>query len=1604
MFVNNVSISGASDGGPQVHHQYATFSVSYTKDKQAYFDVLRAILDSIPRLMPAGIPLPRLVEMLSRYTVHIDPDVIQAASQAMLRIAAQIDSQIVVTGYSRFVYRIEDRCFDILTSLANGPLTGGNYNGNKGVMKLYVDLLAVWINQVDLSPLKDLEMVSQDKASENLSIAQTNLLRLFSMVEETEANGLLFLCNQCSSVRRAAIQIIKISAQLESRLIALLENEEHQAQAMSLVSQLSGFFSKSQKYTRIYHLLESIGQDLIKFDKDSNMLLGSKLSIETRIRIQQHQRRGVGHVLVQIAESDHALDLVIWNICFPEVLRQCFELFPGTVALCRQNICMRIVQLHPFIMGSLETMKAGPSGTLSMAKSSNSSQKSATPEMVDQWKVYLIYACATATLSEDRSPTATWASSGRKGSALVDKIATPRDLFRMTLQFLTCEHRHIREGAIQGLGNVNKATYKILVSDIQSYVRIVLEDGKQRNNQKPYQNKRSKKHDRLRISLMYLLELTAGCLSENEYLEDKELMNMMMSYIKETKSFLSDAEVQLEWEYHKLRVYLCGTVEKLYENIMRLEEPTSVMSFETRLSLYKMFEEWCGYGIYANVTRTRDAAMMRDVLEQCKDSRERGSMTQIMEDERKSLETAALSAMAMLCRGPLYAFLGQKKARQAVIQFDMLNVLRWIDAVFESHDPRCHSIAKRALEAVLIYNQDQALLLDDIIEQCYAGNPKLEFTQGYFQALADIVCKIEDYPCHIHQIMSLALFKAGDSKKSIRKHAITLLRTMEERVFADSCAKEYEIGITSSLPAIYKYTQTLLSARLALDHPEQTYSMLSEISQRLEHITPNSQREVLAYMVPWLRKVDLSVGPQDTELSASAYMILSNLYYITIKFGDVYVKEIAALWSQLVDHGRNVRAIIMYLLDMGLEKRNPWFLIHAKRVFVCLGRTSAFSLIVEEVIAEITPRSMVPQLKEASNRHTHAFPLLFVADTEKVLPSYAKQPVFSRGQLAMVFLVDLAIEAGADLAPHLPLLLHSIFVQLDHLTSIVCDQSRCLLINLIHSIVIRQSIDSDIPGEAIEVTQWLASKEGKRLWTYENITPKNRRLQSAEELKDLLNKVIHVFSREDPGLRQKWGETALKWATCCSVRHIACRSFQCFRALMPAFNQHMLADMLARLSNTIADKSDDIRGFSLEIIITLTQVTVAMDKAHIEQFPQLFWAAVACLYSPYEAEHAEALLLLEVVLEKYGFCNELADSFPKNWSSEFDGLQPLLLKGLQFISAEEKTFSILSSIMLVDNPPLIDPSETRLMYLLLGCLPRLLHALENDEGPDASAVALMIDIVQLFERYSLPDIQRILVTYPKQKSKGQEDFLNQLLSSMRDIFLTKYGEVALMFSILLVKNKLPHYREKALMIIENLVPYVTGKNTWPGASSNAVPIDIAALEPLLQLVQTDFGEKALSILNEQITAVYVEAKSEDSLMSSNDVLWGFSNSIVTSARVTRHNVHAVVFECSSITNEAPIEHNIQFSIEDFTMFTGESTSRKNSVPKRYVEEHAMSMNSHQQYGDDLMNALKDLDDFFNEDVDTTTPISPNSFTAYHRTPHEYRPSNAPPMNTRESHR
>ena len=76
-----------------------------------------------------------------------------------------------------------------------------------------------------------------------------------------------------------------------------------------------------------------------------------------------------------------------------------------------------------------------------------------------------------------------------------------------------------------------------------------------------------------------------------------------------------------------------------------------------------------------------------------------------------------------------------------------------------------------------------------------------------------------------------------------------------------------------------------------------------------------------------------------------------------------------------------------------------------------------------------------------------------------------------------------------------------------------------------------------------------------------------------------LASVIHIFSDSDCGseVQDKWAKVCLNWATTCSSRHYAGRSFQVFRALKVPLSWPMLSDVLARLVESVGDSSEDVQ-------------------------------------------------------------------------------------------------------------------------------------------------------------------------------------------------------------------------------------------------------------------------------------------------------------------------------------------------------------------------------------------------------------------------------------------
>ena len=291
-------------------------------------------------------------------------------------------------------------------------------------------------------------------------------------------------------------------------------------------------------------------------------------------------------------------------------------------------------------------------------------------------------------------------------------------------------------------------------------------------------------------------------------------------------------------------------------------------------------------------------------------------------------------------------------------------------------------------------------------------------------------------------------------------------------------------------------------------------------------------------------------------------------------------------------------------------------------------------------------------------------------------------------------------------------------------------------------------------------------KNRQMLWAYENLT-KESGARSPKSMDIVVRNIIIIFS-EINSLQADWQRTALKWATTCSVRHIACRSFQIFRSLLTFLDQEMLRDMLHRLSNTISDENLDIQGFAMQILMTLNAITAELNAAKLIDFPQLFWSVVACLNSIHEQEFIEVLSALSKFVSKIDLDSPdtvqcLISTFPSNWEGKFDGLQQIIMIGLRSSNSWDISLQFLDRLNLLNDSKIIANKESRVLYALLANLPRFLKALDTNDineniihGADC--------LIALCNANNELSLARLIDSLVKNKFRSKKDFMSQIVT------------------------------------------------------------------------------------------------------------------------------------------------------------------------------------------------------------------------------------------------
>ncbi|KAF1993594.1 hypothetical protein P154DRAFT_567906 [Amniculicola lignicola CBS 123094] len=1543
--------------------------------RQGFYDLLHVAVQALPRCLSPHIPFNSLINLLCTGTAHMQSNIAASSAQSLKSIARQSHAQPVAMGFGRFIFNFDDR----YSTMSDGGMLGPGHI--ESTLRLYVELLQIWIEEIKQKTRKAVLDTPDDTTGGNRGM-QLDLTQVGGAVDEVESHGLFFLCSPSRRVRAYAVTVLRLITEFDTALGAAVSSDN------------SGLL-------RIIQVMEGSAQKILDISDES-------LSLAERSRLQRGMRKSnVQSTLVELCGSDVPYDSTLWFKIFPNLIRISAEANPLIVIQTRDNVCARLTQMHRTLVSFSDGSRPSPYSNFdpTLGRAVGRLATTAPEVVIEQWKLYLIFAFTTLTNPGPGGAGAMAAQHSRKSSRSsqksTNKVYTASELFVWILPFLSVDNTAVRDAAVVGLGAINVNIYRTLLESLQGHAIACAEEAKTRlglHTRTMSSPRRSRRTDHLRTEITHVYKLTSHFLKLPEAYNDEWILNNLVNYTKDLRIFLSDTDVQNEWDFQKLRTHYCGLVEVLFEGINKTNDPMQWMPFQARKAAFTLMEDWCGYSANQSQIRQREENMRRSMLDREADLGSKSTATAAMEIEKRDLRTAALSAMASLCGGPVSITTDSK----VLLQFDVGRMLSWIDSIFETLSDRTHAIGRRALTNLIIHNRQHPYLLDRAIEMCYLSKSS-KALESYFEVVTHVLTEREDYKLPFWKVLSAGLYTLGHENSSLRVKSARLLRTLETREQKNSKLQDLDISISDKTIAVYKLAQFETSRRLAKHHSELAFLVFSQFSYYFKELQPDHQRNMVAAMLPWVQTVELQVNP-DGGPTANSYMLLVNLFEITVRCSNALHNEIQALWQALATgpHGGNVQLILNFIINLCLDKREQNFVDYSKQIVVHLSSTPAGLKVVEFLLMQINPRSMVGEKREPTPPPPEAANLPYLADLSSVLPSSNKQSAFALGQICLILLVDLMVSPVQLAHEHIPLLLQVVLVLWDHYTPVVQDQAREMLVHLIHELVISKIEDDTIGIDKKGIEDFVDNvrkHDVKVVWSYDDKNGKE--LEDAgdrvpEPMTYVANEVLGFFKLAYPGLKEAWGKVALNWATSCPVRHLACRSFQLFRCILSTLDQQMLSDMLARLSNTISDDESDIQTFSMEILTTLRSIIKALEPEDLVQYPQLFWATCACLDTIHEGEFMESMLMLDSFLDKLdlsdpGLLQLLENSCPPKWEGHFEGLSQLVYKGVRSSLCLDRSLRLLERLVVLP-PSRIVGDESRIVYTVLANMPRFLRSFEHaDKDPSIIASAEVLSHVA--ECYSA-DLFQALTAFAKKRYRVDKDFIAQIISAIRTSFFPQLEFGTLVFLMSLLTNKVDWVKINTMEVLCVIIPEIDMRKAEIASKGPDL------ISPLLRLLQTDLCPQALKVLdfvmNMTGTATPLErhhlrmsmagshsSRAFKKQYEKTQSLYGIPEETGWSipmpahhSHLTRQNVHAVFYTCPNLEDTDAFQvttPKIEFRQEDFA-FSPISDYR------------TATMTSEDTRGDshigELVMKLDSLDDFFEDDEDSETLTERSNSTIY----------------------
>ena len=594
------------EGHNEIVRHHAEGSFAYPQNMVAPISVLQTGFRTWPRLLHSNLPLEDALDMLLRGVVHVEPALGEVASNALLRFLH--DKTHVHAVLHRFCLILFDP-----QSIANEGTGTRLMTDSARLLELWYKALDAWVEQTLSLPVASLPE-AEVEANETL----------FGDV----ASGCLFLLSSHKS------NVVAIAVKAVRRLGTLLPHMYPSSQPPE---------TSPQPFSIMRALLGDMPPD--------DYLNGSEdlMDEEELSSLNRWRKSTKKDIVLQVAESDRAVDRNLWLHIYPAFLQACMEHHPPLIDHLREKLKVSASRYHPLIIQLSGVATRSPLGA--------SQRLGAIPEkegtkaildhrfVVHQWHLWLKLLCTTAPVPDARL--ARDHSRARSEPTVQrDSLNTSRDLFKYLNQFLDSDHLIFRETAVSCISCLPSHGYSALLEDLGPVAaRQFFDDARSKSGSNPAVVGRVRRQERFHTAIARIYFLTAHNLQSQRSSSKQIALTNVLKYVRNMQTFLSAPENRELFSLQRLRRYFCGTVERLFDGLATLKDSDRFIPPGMHLALYRMCEEWCQLGKQSDVVKKRLFYMQSAAANSPSGQAE---AIQRFQTETKTLSNVAVGAMASL--------------------------------------------------------------------------------------------------------------------------------------------------------------------------------------------------------------------------------------------------------------------------------------------------------------------------------------------------------------------------------------------------------------------------------------------------------------------------------------------------------------------------------------------------------------------------------------------------------------------------------------------------------------------------------------------------------------------------------------------------------------------------------------------------------------------------------------------------------------------------------------------------------------------------------------------------------------------------------------------